>query len=412
MSHVRPDLPRSIAHSNAAAERLQETHASLRDALALPLALDGSVERQHRLAATLGLEPNSCYQIILDSAAGLAIENGAVEPFRLAARAGSGSAPVHPIGRPELRPLLIELVRVAQSAEKADRLLGPLLRGDVIDRTSWSALVRWSPVLERVGYRCAARLWDVGQAPGRSQADTALPAVQRVRFAAALASGTLSLLAAEPEARPWLVDMARTFEWRTWTPSFPYVRERSLWFTGVGAHMARAFGTAVTDRYLATLARSKRPFQAVDALTGLVAIALSEPTETQAIVASIRALEGKVLAAAATDERVYVEAVFRTASLVLTTEREPAPPPQLDEQRSWLLDEQEIATPRTFGLDAGITYLNSSVLGIAVLRSFLAAPKSAFFPQRRQPASWQANVRRSFASARFIDPPRAKAAFH
>src|SRR5260370_4014213 len=58
----------------------------------------------------------------------------------------------------------------------------------------------------------------------------------------------LVFLASEPDAGPWLGEMARQFDWKSWTPSFPFLRERTMWLATCAARSAIAFGTSVTDR--------------------------------------------------------------------------------------------------------------------------------------------------------------------
>ena len=89
------------------------------------------------------------------------------------------------------------------------------------------------------------------------------------------ASARATVLACTPEARPWLVEMSRTFTWSRWTPTFNLNRDRTIWLTACGVHAAAAFGPDVVDPYLSILGAARHPFTSFDALAGLLAIAES-----------------------------------------------------------------------------------------------------------------------------------------
>jgi hypothetical protein len=57
----------------------------------------------------------------------------------------------------------------------------------------------------------------------------------------------LTLLCSGVKARPWLVDLARSFPWVHWTPPFPLIRERTMWLAAAAARSASTFGTGVVD---------------------------------------------------------------------------------------------------------------------------------------------------------------------
>jgi hypothetical protein len=63
----------------------------------------------------------------------------------------------------------------------------------------------------------------------------------------------LTLLCSGLGARPWLAAMANSFTWTSWTPTFPLVRERTIWLAAAAARSAVAFGAGVVDRYLDAL---------------------------------------------------------------------------------------------------------------------------------------------------------------
>ncbi|WP_331090918.1 hypothetical protein [Phenylobacterium sp.] len=165
-------------------------------------------------------------------------------------------------------------------------------------RRGMAELLCWAPLLERTAYRfgarCVASLHemrrdlqaDTGSAPARRRA-------LQTYWRLALANSHLSLLATAKDARAWLVDMADSFEWISWTPSLPLVQERSLWFGAVAARSAAIFGEAVIEKYLRALALATQPMRVFDAAFGLLAIALDDPR----VVAALRpALAGQAQA--------------------------------------------------------------------------------------------------------------------
>jgi hypothetical protein len=82
--------------------------------------------------------------------------------------------------------------------------------------------------------------------------------------------------------------MAHSFEWRHWTPSWQFMRERVVDVLPAAAWSVRAYGPGVVDDYLSALLRSAHPMQVFDALFGLVALALSTTGSAQAIATEIR----------------------------------------------------------------------------------------------------------------------------
>lgn len=90
-------------------------------------------------------------------------------------------------------------------------------------------------------------------------------------------AAVLALVSVSGTRSEWFAPMALSFEWQNWSPSFPHTRERTIWSSLVGAHMAGAAGPAVMGRYLESLTREPVPMQAFDLLIGLVAIARRHP---------------------------------------------------------------------------------------------------------------------------------------
>jgi len=384
------------AGPHLAADLLEEMRAAMCEALALPLALDGDLSRQMLLGSVLGVPKGAPFAIALGETAGLHIDGGKVEAWSWGQSEAPNVRPINVLSRPDLLPHLRSLIAGSDCVAEANRLLKPLVRGDLIDQSTWLRLERFAPITAPTAYRSAARLWDASDA-ARNPTHVANDAIyRRATFAAAAASATLSLLVASSGPPIWLADMAHTFEWEVWTPSHPYVRERSVWFAGVGAHMARAFGTGVVDRYLSVLSQGGAPLKVLDALLGLTAISIDEPLEAASIASSIAKLEGRVIDAADPKERKYTAALFRSVELVLGRDHCNADLDSIQTNLNWSISKHEIAQSGTFERDAGLVYAGSVVQGVCVIRDLLNADPIQFFPQHKKPAAWQSGVRRSF----------------
>jgi hypothetical protein len=101
------------------------------------------------------------------------------------------------------------------------------------------------------------------------------------------ALGQLTLLASSNEARPWLSSMATSFVWENWTPSFVLLRERTFWLAAIAARSAAAF------------------IMVFDALFGLTAIALANPSLKTPILTELNGLRNANLALTR-DHAVYL----------------------------------------------------------------------------------------------------------
>lgn len=105
----------------------------------------------------------------------------------------------------------------------------------------------------------------------------------RLYWIATMLAGQMFLLASEKRSRNWLLDMSATLEWRRWTPSLSLVRARSAWLCAVAARGAAAFGSAIVDQYAEKLGSATTSMEAFDAVFGLTAIGVAEPSQASAI---------------------------------------------------------------------------------------------------------------------------------
>jgi hypothetical protein len=180
----------------------------------------------------------------------------------------------------------------------ARKLIEPLLdAGTLPSRDEIRRLREWSPLLEQLAYRCGTRISTMldNLRPhilrGPARFDPANPASPLTMYwTGAHVMGNLLFLASETEARPWLSDMAAHFQWKVWTPTFPLLRERTIWLAACAARSAIAFGQPVVDKYLSTLSAANHPMKAIDALFGLSAIALADPAASKPIALEIQSL--------------------------------------------------------------------------------------------------------------------------
>lgn len=106
------------------------------------------------------------------------------------------------------------------------------------------------------------------------------------------AMGNTMLLSSAPEANPWLSDLAKRIQRVSWTPTFPLLRERTLWLAACAARSAIAFGIDVVEKYLRVVSHATHPVRVFDALYGLSAIALEDADAARSVLAELRSLKG------------------------------------------------------------------------------------------------------------------------
>lgn len=170
--------------------------------------------------------------------------------------------------------------------DKASRILLPFVSaGSFPSRQHYRVIRPWTPAVEQLSYRIgtvAAGLLDIVRPHvlGPLRSDRSF---LETYWAAMVVMGNAILLTSDAEARPWLTEMADQFVWTNWTPTFPFLRERTIWLAAIAARSAAAFGPAVIERYLDALARATEPMKAFDALFGLSAIALSDLSVAPAV---------------------------------------------------------------------------------------------------------------------------------
>ena len=282
----------------------------------------------------------------------------------------------------------------SRALDDARKVLIPIFApGRLPSRAEFERLQAQAPLIERTAYRFCAR----GAAELDSWRGTALrEAVTGARgdtvieryYALAHTVAHLSLVSSSPEARPWLADMAQSFQWVNWTPTLPLVRERTLWLTAAAARSAAAFGPGVAGHYLKALGEAGHVLKLFDALYGLVAIALAESGELQSIESEISA------AARAPLDRIivgreYADTAFRSALNAIQTWRGGSSVDgSILDRLQWSPGSlQGLATPEAFRLDPTEIGPTGDMLGFAVLPFVMRTPASFHYPVRSRTPS-------------------------
>lgn len=164
-------------------------------------------------------------------------------------------------------------------ALRAEKLLREgLLAGS---RSAFRELEAWAPLIESYVYAFATRLvqnLDRMRQEVRSGKRPQDETFARHYYEFVAMLGRATLQSSGPGAGSWLASMALSFDWVTWTPSFPLVRDRSLWASMIGARTAAETGPAVIDRYASSLSRARHSTNGIDAVLGLTAIAMRHPS--------------------------------------------------------------------------------------------------------------------------------------
>ena len=222
-------------------------------------------------------------------------------------------------------PPLVETYRAAYQPAllAARRSMSTLaVEADGVSARAFDEVARWAPVLGVRAYRQSVLIQMAFDQTRRALLDSAsAPSLRRYWERVHLLSH-LTLLGVLPEPRGWLTDMAQSFSWQNWTPSFPLVRERILRLAVRGAWASARFGASLAEPYLKTLEGGPL-LRAFDGVLGLVSIALLANQECRPIHRAI----AKVLKRrrrARVDDSIVVDALLRSAECVLDRPEEAA----------------------------------------------------------------------------------------
>lgn len=207
-------------------------------------------------------------------------------------------------------------------AAAATSIVEPIFAPEsLMSRVQFETLERWSPLLEQMAYASASQFSKLvekmrpglrtrlmlGESGDAAQLQFYWWCIHRIAH--------LLLLAASPQAQPWLSKMANHFPWSGWTPTFWLIRERTTWLAAAAARSAMAFGDRSVEVYFRALSGARHPMIAFDALFGLTAIALSDASALPAILKGVQ--DSQVGHLERTHSR-HVEAAYGNAIDLLT----------------------------------------------------------------------------------------------
>jgi hypothetical protein len=290
-------------------------------------------------------------------------------------------------------PDLVSQMESASQRTKAEAqalsLLGAILEakpGPI--RQQAMMLADWAPIIEHLAYKYCAQTavildaWRPLVVHELASNTSAAKARRWAYWRSAHMMGDLTLLASSLDARPWLSEMARSFSWAHWTPSFPLVRERTLWLAACAGRSAAAFGDDVAGNYPDALSRAHQPLKVFDALYGLAAIGLSKPTSGREIVTEIAARRAGVLRAAGRHARLLHSMIENAVQLIerpfdLRTVAADTTIALL----GWRIDGRNgLRTPAALRLDPALILPTGICLGFTALPVIITTANTDFYP--------------------------------
>jgi hypothetical protein len=303
---------------------------------------------------------------------------------------------------PEFERSLQDSMQQTHAMRDAYNILEPLFQPSPMQsRSNFHEIFKWAPLLEQMAYKAAMRVLHVlgtlrsvvrlelSGAPGID--GTSLHTYWQLVHAL----GQLTLVASSNEARPWLASMANSFVWENWTPSFVLLRERTFWLAAIAARSAAAFGESVVESYLRRLSQAKHPMMIFDALFGLTAIALANPSSKAPILTELNGLRDANLALTR-DHNVYLiscESAVRVLS---------GPPVEQREFRElhWRAGSPKgMATRPALVGDPTALSASGEYLGFSMLPFVTDSPQDEHFP--KFPAYSEKDISRGRIAATF-----------
>ncbi len=363
--------------------------------VSIALAAEGDAHLREALRQSADCAPDQTLILKLPNVPG-ALEIAASGDL-LAIRVTETAAAVHLDALIAAHPELQRQVAAACAAtEPAAQALFEsfFLPGGLPSRSAFDAVFRWGPLIEAPAYRFVARASSTldgwrGSALREAANDMSPPeTVMSFYYPLNHTMAHLTMLCSESGAGRWLADMARSFEWTTWTPSLPLLRERTVWLAAAAAKSAAAFGPDVVDRYMGALANSRHVLKAFDALFGLASIALAHNRVlapiTKAVVAAEDASIGRI-----TTGVEQAPMMFRSAIALLRrwADDRRADPVAL-RQLGWDSGASRgLATRQAFRLDPSGIDARGHVLGFDALPAIMQARPGGHYPRRSPPRS-------------------------
>lgn len=369
--------------------------AQLVETVSIALAVETDAELRNTLRQSADCPPDQSLILQLPNVpAALEITPGGVlHPRRTSRTTEAVQLETLVMADPELNG------RVTDACEKTKAPVQALfeaffLPGSLPSRSAFEAVFRWAPLIEAPAYRFVARASSTLDAWRDSALGDAANGVSPREAVIALyyplnhSMAHLTMLTSEPGAGPWLAGMAQSFDWITWTPSFPLVRERTVWLAAAAAKSAAAFGPDVVDRYLRVVTDSRHVYKTFDALFGLASIALAHDQVlapiTKAVVAAQDTSVDRITTGAG-----HAPLMFRSAITLLRrwADDRKADPVAL-RQLGWdSAASLGLATHQAFRLDPSDIDARGQVLGFGALPAIMQASREWHYPRRSPPLS-------------------------
>jgi hypothetical protein len=380
-------------HSRAEAATASGHAADIAEIIAIitmALAIEADVELRTalRLAADCPSDQALILQLPNVSAALEIGADGFLRPLRTCEKTGTPQFETLVAGHTELRARVAEACAKAELAAHA-LFMGFLAPGSLPSRATFEAVFRWSPLIEGPAYRFAARAsstldeWRSAAISEVARGVSAPEAVIAFYYPLSHTMAHLTMLSSGRGAAAWLADMALSFEWVSWTPTFALLRERTIWLAAAAAKSAAAFGPDVIDRYLRVVIDSRHAYKLFDALFGLAAIALAHDHVLAAVAKAIAAAQGTSLSriTAGADQAPWM---FRSVlSALQRWADDRSSDPVALRRLGWDSGASTgLATRQAFRLDPSEIDARGQILGFGALPAIMHAPPGGHYPQR------------------------------
>lgn len=357
-------------------------------AIALTLEQDARLRRDLRRSANCPDDQPLVLELPVGSACVQLLPDGTMSPVRMGDVRPISTLEELFVQHPSIRKRIEEAgARVSEAARAT--VLPVLFPGYLPSRDEYQRLARWTPLIERLAYRFCARAWgelDSWRITAQEEAAANViwgETVLERYYALTHTVAHLTLLCSDRGARTWLAEMAQSFAWTNWTPTFPLVRERTVWLAAAAARSAGAFGSSVIDRYLDALSRARHVVKIFDALFGLVAIAHCDESETERIASQI-SFEWRASADRDLVGGELVDIAFRSADSALRRRQDvTAIDTALVRRLSWEPDSQNgLSTRQAFRLDPTDIDQHGEMIGFGMLPLVLSRTHSFHYPLR------------------------------
>jgi hypothetical protein len=381
MMHSRIEVATAAAHAADIAEVLA--------IVTIALAIEDDAELRSALRQAAGCRSGQALVVQLPKAPG-ALEIGPDDALRPLRTCESGTPHFETLvaGHAGLR------ARVAKACAKSELaaqglFASFLVPGSLPSRAAFEAIYRWSPLIEGTAYRFVALAsatldaWRSAAFGEVARGVSAPEAVIAYYYPLCHTMAHLCMLSSERGAAPWLADMALSFDWINWTPTFALVRERTLWLAAAAAKSAAAFGPGVVDRYLRVAADTHHAYKLFDALFGLAAIALAHDQLLAPITMAIAAAQARSASriTAGADQAPWM---FRSVlDLLQRWPDDRSADPVALSQIGWDAKASTgLATWQAFRLDPSEIDARGQVLGFDVLPAIMRASPGGHYPRR------------------------------